>query len=64
MLPRSLRFNRAVGADGLDINFQGSVLMGHNKICWGTGLQSVSMVSDRTSETARDDFADDWFKHF
>lgn len=64
MLPGSLQFNMVVGADLFAmINFRGEQVWCSNAVCWGTGLQVVSLLtSGKTSREWRDDFVASWVR--
>ena len=62
-LPRCLRFNHVVGIDLIEFEacgFKKDIL---NVLCWGTGYQMAKTLPDKTSQSAKNGFADVWIKH-
>ena len=63
-LPRCMRFNETVGMDPVEFSegpFEKIVLA--DIVCWGTGYHMAGVMKDKTSESARDAFAELWVKH-
>ena len=63
-LPRCLRFNQVIGADLVEFNDGQHRRILLNVVCWGTGYQMAQIVSDKTSCSTRDAFAECWVKHY
>ena len=60
VMSRTLPFNECVG---VDLFFMGRRIF-LNMVCWGTNLQLVEMIEDRTSETVAATMAKVWFAHY
>ena len=60
VMTRTLPFNECVG---VDLFFLGRRIF-FNMVCWGTNLQLVEIIDDRTSETVATTMAKTWFAHY
>ena len=45
-LPRSLKFNQAVGVDLVEFDDLGIQMILMNVVCWGTGYHMLSVIPD------------------
>ena len=62
---RSFRFNHVIGVDLFEIkDHQNVSRLGLNTVCWGTSLQDVVLVDNKTPSEVLRRFSDSWRKHF
>ena len=59
-----MRFNQVVGIDLVEFDDCGYKKILLSAVCWGTGYQMACAIPDKTSQSARDAFADVWIKHY
>ena len=59
-LAHALRFNEIVGVDALFVEFGGNLHAFLNMVCWGTGLQNVTYLPQKSAAHTMLALADSW----
>ena len=63
-LVRSLQFNDIVGIDTLFFDWKDQTFPMINMVCWGSGLQIVEPINEKTAKEAKDAFLRAWCTPF
>lgn len=63
-LVRSLQFNDIVGIDTLFFDWKDQTIPMINIVCWGSGLQIVEPINEKTAKEAKDAFLRAWCTPF
>ena len=63
-LPRCLKFNQTMGVDLVEFDCAAFKKVLLNVVCWVTGYQMCTVISDKTARTVRDAISECWVRHY